>query len=51
MWNAAKRSSRSKTEESSGIGVVTLVRRWQVGEYEGGEEVDKTWPQRRKILE
>lgn len=48
MWNATKRSSKSRTEESIGIGVVTLVRRGQVEEYEGGEEIDKMWPRKGK---
>lgn len=47
-WNATKRSSRNRTEESIGIGVVTLVRRGQVEEYEGDEEIEKTWPWKGK---
>ena len=47
MGNATKRSSKNRTEESTGIGVVTLVRRGQVEEYEG-DEIEKTWPWRGK---
>lgn len=31
-----------------GIGVMSLVRRGQVEEYEGGEEINKMWPWRGK---